>query len=89
MDMENQKLTVIGEVDPVELVAKLKKWYREIVTVGDAMEPQNENETTTTTEEENIPELGAYNPWLTQQHNYHHRHVVVCCEENPNICVIQ
>lgn len=92
MDMKDQKLTVIGDVDPVELVGKLKKkWYTQIVTVGPAKEPEKKpepkkEEPKKKTEEEQIAELRkayqAYNPWLTQQ--YH----VVSCEENPNACVI-
>ncbi|CAH1451367.1 unnamed protein product [Lactuca virosa] len=39
MDMKDKKLTVIGDVDPVCIVGKLKKhWYTEIVTVGPAKE---------------------------------------------------
>ncbi|CAI9262295.1 unnamed protein product [Lactuca saligna] len=39
MDMKDKKLTVIGDVDPVCIVGKLKKhWHTEIVTVGPAKE---------------------------------------------------
>ncbi|MFS8003889.1 putative heavy metal-associated domain, HMA, heavy metal-associated domain superfamily [Helianthus anomalus] len=34
MDMKDRKLTVIGDVDPVCIVCKLKKWNPEILTVG-------------------------------------------------------
>ncbi|KAJ0805832.1 putative heavy metal-associated domain, HMA, heavy metal-associated domain superfamily [Helianthus annuus] len=39
MDMKEQKLTVIGDVDPVDIVGKLKKWHTNILTVGPAKEP--------------------------------------------------
>ncbi|KAH7692791.1 Copper chaperone domain-containing protein [Dioscorea alata] len=46
MDMKNQKLTVVGEVDPVHLVAKLrqKKWHAELVSVGPAKEPEKKKD---------------------------------------------
>ncbi|MFS7914261.1 putative heavy metal-associated domain, HMA, heavy metal-associated domain superfamily [Helianthus anomalus] len=39
MDMKEQKLTVIGDVDPVDIVGKLKKWHTNILTFGPAKEP--------------------------------------------------
>jgi hypothetical protein len=45
VDMKEKKLTVIGDVDPVEVVAKLRKfWYAEIVTVGPAKEPEKKKD---------------------------------------------
>ncbi|KAL0447882.1 UNVERIFIED_CONTAM: Heavy metal-associated isoprenylated plant protein 39 [Sesamum latifolium] len=41
MDMKEKKLTVVGNVDPVQVVGKLRKcWHTEIVTVGPAKEPE-------------------------------------------------
>lgn len=41
MDMKEEKLTVIGNVDPVQVVSKLRKlWHAEILTVGPAKEPE-------------------------------------------------
>ncbi|KAF5819019.1 putative heavy metal-associated domain, HMA, heavy metal-associated domain superfamily [Helianthus annuus] len=44
MDMKEQKLTVIGDVDPVDIVGKLKKWHTNILTVGPAKEPDKKAE---------------------------------------------
>ncbi|RWR89488.1 FK506-binding protein 4-like protein [Cinnamomum micranthum f. kanehirae] len=45
MDMKEKKLTVIGDVDPVNVVGKLRKlWRTEIVSVGPAKEPKKEEE---------------------------------------------
>ncbi|KAI3421483.1 DET1- and DDB1-associated protein 1 [Psidium guajava] len=96
MDMKEKKLTVIGAIDPVEVVSKLKKkWYAEILTVGPAKEPEKKDEPKKEeskkeegkkTQEQQIAELvkayEAYNPYLTK---YYH---VVSMEENPNSCVI-
>ena len=39
IDMKDKKLTVIGDVDPVCIIGKLKKhWHAEILTVGPAKE---------------------------------------------------
>eukprot|EP00262_Sarcandra_glabra_P019998 TRINITY_DN781_c0_g2_i1.p1 TRINITY_DN781_c0_g2~~TRINITY_DN781_c0_g2_i1.p1 ORF type:complete len:159 (+),score=43.54 TRINITY_DN781_c0_g2_i1:118-594(+) len=43
IDMKEQKLTVIGAVDPVNIVSRLRKqWNAYIVTVGPAKEPEPE-----------------------------------------------
>ena len=44
MDMKERKLTVIGLVDPVSIVSKLRKHWptTEIVLVGPAKEPEKE-----------------------------------------------
>ncbi|KAL9177601.1 hypothetical protein ABFS82_01G069300 [Erythranthe guttata] len=45
MDMNEKKLTVIGNVDPVDVVSKLRKsWHAEILTVGPAKEPEKTKE---------------------------------------------
>lgn len=45
MDMKEKKLTIIGTVDPVNVVSKLRKfWPTNIVLVGPAKEPQNKEE---------------------------------------------
>ncbi|KAJ1411778.1 Heavy metal-associated domain, HMA [Sesbania bispinosa] len=41
MDMKEKKLTVVGDIDPVHVVSKLRKtWHTEILTVGPAKEPE-------------------------------------------------
>ncbi|XP_062206153.1 heavy metal-associated isoprenylated plant protein 39-like [Phragmites australis] len=45
MDMASQKMTVIGMVDPVDVVNKLRKaWPASIASVGPAKEPEKKNE---------------------------------------------
>lgn len=43
IDMKEQKMTVIGDVDPVEVVSKIRKrWHAKIVSVGPKDEPKKE-----------------------------------------------
>ncbi|KAK7292725.1 hypothetical protein RJT34_15577 [Clitoria ternatea] len=45
MDMKEKKLTVIGTVDPVTVVSKLRKyWQTDIVAVGPAKEPEKKKD---------------------------------------------
>ncbi|KAJ6804490.1 heavy metal-associated isoprenylated plant protein 39-like isoform X2 [Iris pallida] len=45
MDMKERKLTVVGSMDPVDIVSKLRKlWHTEILTVGPAKEPEKKEE---------------------------------------------
>ncbi|PKA45963.1 hypothetical protein AXF42_Ash019724 [Apostasia shenzhenica] len=45
MDMKEKKLTVIGTVDPVNLIQKLRKvWHTEILSIGPAKEPEKKEE---------------------------------------------
>ncbi|XP_057510849.1 heavy metal-associated isoprenylated plant protein 39-like [Actinidia eriantha] len=97
MDMKDKKLTVIGDIDPVDVVKKLRKlWHADILTVGPAKEEKKKDEPKKDEgkkdedkkkeEEKRIEELvkayKAYNPYMTQ---YYH---VQSAEENPNACVI-
>ena len=97
MDMKDKKLTVIGDVDPVSIVGKLRKLCRtEILSVGPAKEPEKKKEEPKKEEpkkedpkkkpEDQVADLvkayQAYNPYHTTQ--YYVRSV----EEDPNACVI-
>ncbi|ERN10832.1 hypothetical protein AMTRI_Chr09g19640 [Amborella trichopoda] len=97
VDMKDNKLTVVGDVDPVHIVGKLRKTrHTEILTVGPAKEPEKKKEEPKKddakkdepkkSEKEQIEELAklyrAYNPYMTT--HYH----VTSAEENPNACVI-
>ncbi|XP_018847299.1 heavy metal-associated isoprenylated plant protein 39 [Juglans regia] len=94
MDMKDKKLTVIGDIDPVNIVSKLRKHYpTEIVSVGPAKEPEKKKEEPKKEEpkkdekkKDEAAELlklyQAYNPYMTQ--HYYVRSV----EEDPNGCVI-
>ncbi|KAK6250634.1 hypothetical protein SCA6_004639, partial [Theobroma cacao] len=45
LDMKDQKLTVVGDVDPVVVVRKLRKLcHTDIVSVGPAKEPEKKKE---------------------------------------------
>ncbi|XVF13065.1 hypothetical protein REPUB_Repub08aG0175600 [Reevesia pubescens] len=93
MDMKDKKLTVIGDVDPVDVVSKLRKqWYTQILTVGPAKEDKkdgakkDEGKKDDKKESDQIAELvkayKAYNPYMTTYYR------PVSAEENPISCVI-
>jgi len=43
--MKEKKLTVVGTVDPVKIVSKLRKyWQADIISVGPAKEPEKKEE---------------------------------------------
>lgn len=45
IDMNEKKLTVIGTVDPVDVVSKLRKqWHTEVASIGPAKEPEQKKE---------------------------------------------
>ncbi|CAK7335605.1 unnamed protein product [Dovyalis caffra] len=45
MDMKEKKLTVTGDIDPVDVVSKLRKiWHTEILTVGPAKEEKKDQD---------------------------------------------
>lgn len=100
MDPKDKKLTVTGDIDPVKLVAKLRKFCgTEIVSVGPAKEPEKKKEEPKKDEgkkgddkkkeddkKKDVVQLPvAYHPYY--QHPpppYFARSV----EEDPNSCVI-
>ncbi len=96
MDMKDKKLTVIGEVDPVDVVAKVRKHWpnADIVSVGPAKEekkPEAKKEPEKPkpkSESEQIEEMlklyksYGYTPYGGP--NYR----VYSIEENPNSCII-
>lgn len=100
MDMKERKLTVVGDVDPVEVVSKLRKsWNTQILTVGPAKEPEKKDgekkeekkddkkdeKKDEKKESEQIAELLK----LYKNHNpYYSQYYHYSAEENPNACVI-
>ncbi|CAI9762436.1 unnamed protein product [Fraxinus pennsylvanica] len=96
MDPKDKKLTITGDIDPVKVVAKLRKLCgTEIVSVGPAKEPEKKKEEPKKEEgkkEDDKKKEGpkqvvvqlpmAYPPYY--QHPYFARSV----EEDPNSCVI-
>ncbi|KAL8244939.1 hypothetical protein R6Q59_011197 [Mikania micrantha] len=76
MDMKDKKLTIVGVIDPVCAVRKLKKWHPEILTVGPAKDEAKDQGN-----KDSIEVNHYYFPYMTPP----------CCvhiEENPNSCVI-
>lgn len=97
MDMKERKLTVIGDIDPVVIVGKLRKqWHVEIITVGPPKEPEKKKEEPKKEEDKKddqkkdpneqiqalVEAYKAYNPHLTKYY------YVQSAEENPNSCTI-
>ena len=91
MDMKDKKLTVTGEIDPVDVVNKLRKLcFTDIVSVGPAKEEKKKEEAKKEepkkddkkkdTKEEPIVYPMLYSPYMP----YYVRSV----EEDPNACVI-
>ncbi|KAK3020217.1 hypothetical protein RJ639_046849 [Escallonia herrerae] len=95
IDMKEKKLTVIGDVDPIDVVSKLRKYWRtDILSVGPAKEPEKKKDEVKKDDgkkkdpNEQMAELikacNAYNAHHQHQQYYY----VQCAEENPNACVI-
>ncbi|PQM41827.1 heavy metal-associated isoprenylated plant protein 39 [Prunus yedoensis var. nudiflora] len=94
MDMKERKLTVIGDIDPVDVVARLRKcWHTDILTVGPAKEEKKDEKKDEKKKDEGkdddkkkvadlVKAYEAYNPYMTKCY------YVQSAEENPNACVI-
>nr|POE99177.1 heavy metal-associated isoprenylated plant protein 39 [Quercus suber] len=89
MDMKDKKLTVTGDIDPVDVVNKLRKLcFTEIVSVGPAKEEKKKEEPKKEEpkkddkkKEEPKAYVVPYSPYMTY-------HYVRSAEEDPNACVI-
>ncbi|XP_073131713.1 heavy metal-associated isoprenylated plant protein 39-like [Henckelia pumila] len=83
MNMKDKKLTVIGDVDPVQVVAKLRKfWHTELVTVGPSKEPEKKKDDQADSAKNNNNNF-THPYYIAPQHGYY-----ITAEENPNSCVI-
>ncbi|KAI3928854.1 hypothetical protein MKW98_024455 [Papaver atlanticum] len=82
IDMKDKKLTVIGDVDVILIVSKLRRHcHTTIVSVGPAKEPEKKKEEPTN----QIVDLTyAYRPYNPHMNTHYYQSV----EENPNACVI-
>uniref|UniRef100_A0A0A9H9K1 HMA domain-containing protein n=1 Tax=Arundo donax TaxID=35708 RepID=A0A0A9H9K1_ARUDO len=91
MDMKDHKLTVIGLVDPVDVVGKLRKlWPAQILSVGPAKEEKKDGgkkDDKKDGDKDGAKPIMVYPPWYVQ-HAYHPPYVVHSAEEDPNSCVI-
>ncbi|XP_038971549.1 heavy metal-associated isoprenylated plant protein 39-like [Phoenix dactylifera] len=82
IDMKEKKLTVTGEVDPVDVVGKLKKcWYPEILSVGPAKEEKKKEEP----KKEGDKKKEAYEDYKSPVAVYYW---IQPAEESPCACVI-
>lgn len=86
IDMKEKKLTVIGDVDAILIVSKLRRHcHTTIVSIGSAKEPEKKKEEPKKEAISPIVDLAyayrGYNPHM----NTHYYHSV---EENRNACVI-
>lgn len=101
MDMKDKKLTVIGDVDPVDIVGKLKKcWHTEIVTVGPAKEEKKDGKKEEKKDEKKDEdkekkkkeEEEAIKKWVEAYKHYNpcmtQHYCVQSIEEHPTGCVI-
>ncbi|KAJ1404392.1 Heavy metal-associated domain, HMA [Sesbania bispinosa] len=98
VDMKDQKMTLIGDIDPVRVVGKLRKLcHAEILSVGPAKEEKKEEpkkeekkpEEKKKDPKEELAELvktyeAYYNQMRLPQPHYYYTTV----EENPNGCTI-
>ncbi|CAJ2629956.1 unnamed protein product [Trifolium pratense] len=93
VDMKDQKLTLIGDTDPVRVVAKLRKiCHADMVSVGPAKEEKKEEPKKKDSTKKEIvidpfmfygtPTYAYYNQ-MKPQYNYPYY-----VEEDPNGCVI-
>ncbi|KAI9379830.1 hypothetical protein POPTR_017G147500v4 [Populus trichocarpa] len=94
IDMKDKKMTVIGDIDPVCIVAKLRKLcHTEIVTVGPAKEPEKKKDEPKKEEpkkqgdqkkkDQDQVACQAYNPHMPPYY-----YVRCVDQDTPNACVI-
>ncbi|CAH1449178.1 unnamed protein product [Lactuca virosa] len=96
-DMKDKKLTVTGDIDPVQIVAILRKsWHTELVAVEPAKEEkrdgkkeekrdgkkEDKDDDQKKKEEALLEAYKSYNPYMPQYYSTH------SVEENPNACAI-
>ncbi|KAI3886157.1 hypothetical protein MKW92_051763 [Papaver armeniacum] len=82
IDMEAKKITVIGDVDPVMIVCKLRKiCFADIVSVGPNKEPEKKKDPCETNIADIVCALSRANYDPCYASGYY-------VQENPNSCVI-
>ncbi|KAL5856685.1 hypothetical protein ACOSQ3_004143 [Xanthoceras sorbifolium] len=87
IDMKNRKMMVIGDMDPVDIVIKLRKLcHAEIVSVGPAKEAEK-NEERAAQERKEEPKK-ADDVFQTPRRPIPSNVLPSTVEENPNDCVI-
>lgn len=95
MDMKDKKLTVTGDIDPVNLVSKLRKLCRtEIVSVGPAKEEKKKEEPKKEEPKKDEKKKDPKDDVLEFYKNCNYNppmstyYYVRSAEEDPNSCVI-
>lgn len=92
MDMKDKKLTVTGDIDPVNLVSKLRKLCcTEIVSVGPAKEEKKKEEPKKEEPKKDDKKKDPKDELLELYKNYPPMttyYYVRSAEEDPNSCVI-
>ncbi|CAL5209454.1 unnamed protein product [Lathyrus oleraceus] len=99
MDMKDKKLTFIGDVDAVKVVAKLRKFcHAEIISVGAAKEEKKEEPKKKEDDKKDSTKINITDPFMFYgTHAYYNHQMkpqynpyygVVSVEEDPNSCVI-
>ncbi|XP_047156272.1 heavy metal-associated isoprenylated plant protein 39-like [Vigna umbellata] len=99
MDMKEKKLTVVGDIDPVSVVSKLRKsWHTEIVTVGPAKEAEKKKDEEKKDDNKKKDDEKKKDPnqqieELVKLYKAYNPHMttyyyVQSAEENPNACAI-
>ncbi|XP_061361320.1 heavy metal-associated isoprenylated plant protein 12-like [Gastrolobium bilobum] len=92
LEMNDQKLTLTGDIDPVLVVGKLRKLcHTKILSVGPAKEEKKKEpkkvekkkpEANENDQNQNLVDIVQF---YEARHNHYH---YPCLEENPNSCVI-
>ncbi|XP_057842343.1 heavy metal-associated isoprenylated plant protein 39 [Cryptomeria japonica] len=85
VDMKEKKMTVIGEVDPVNVTSKLRKFgYTELLSVGPAKEEKKE----APQKQEAKKEGKKPEPAKTVVYVHRPDEYTAFSDENPNACTI-
>ncbi|XP_058769829.1 heavy metal-associated isoprenylated plant protein 39-like [Vicia villosa] len=100
VDMKDKKLTLIGDIDPVRVVGKLRKFcHAEIISVGPAKEEKkDEAKKKEDAKKDPAKENIVINPFMFHGTHAYYSHQMkpqynpyygaVSVEEDPNSCVI-
>ncbi|KAK7279902.1 hypothetical protein RJT34_24961 [Clitoria ternatea] len=93
VDMKEQKLSLIGDIDAVLVVAKLRKLcHTDIVSVGPAKEEKKEQKKDEKKKAENSKNVAevvkVYDAYSYYNHMRQPPYYYTSVEENPNACVI-
>ncbi|GLJ10209.1 hypothetical protein SUGI_0124110 [Cryptomeria japonica] len=87
VDMKENKITIIGEADPVFVTQRLRKFgfgFAELLSVGSAKEEKTEGEKKDVKKEEKTPEI----PTIVYIQRPYYGDYSFASDENPNACTI-